>query len=383
MSKKISKPLAPIQWEEELSPATLVALVPVARKVLAQRPDKGGLWLLAGRSLSATGDTPAALAHFRKAVEAFPEDVPLRRALVTALVGAGEYEEALATLRANARCLEFDGALALDLAMRLGHWDEAADIAALAEALTPSHPTVVEYQGQAFARDPERLLATCDKVLAREPAHANAIHYRAYALARLGRGEEARESLALDRFVHVGQLAFDEAFHAKLRGELLVNDTLRADPRGKALLSGLKSGILVRCGDQATPELCAAIREAIQGYASALEGDHGFVRGRPAKARLDAWAVIYNQDGRQVPHRHAAGWLSGVFYVGGEGAAQAGPLLIGAVKGDESYPGGPVRRIAPQPGRLVLFPSYMMHATEPAEPGGRRISIAFDVLPAA
>ena len=39
------------------------------------------------------------------------------------------------------------------------------------------------------------------------------------------------------------------------------------------------------------------------------------------------------------------------------------------------------REIEPVPGRLVLFPSYVPHATQPSGLEGERISIAFDVVP--
>ncbi|MEJ0041812.1 MAG: putative 2OG-Fe(II) oxygenase [Rhizomicrobium sp.] len=39
------------------------------------------------------------------------------------------------------------------------------------------------------------------------------------------------------------------------------------------------------------------------------------------------------------------------------------------------------RAIEPVPGRLVLFPSYVSHATELTGIDGARISVAFDVVP--
>jgi ectoine hydroxylase-related dioxygenase (phytanoyl-CoA dioxygenase family) len=34
----------------------------------------------------------------------------------------------------------------------------------------------------------------------------------------------------------------------------------------------------------------------------------------------------------------------------------------------------------PEPGDLVLFPSYLLHAV-PANPGGRRITLSFNAIP--
>jgi hypothetical protein len=40
-----------------------------------------------------------------------------------------------------------------------------------------------------------------------------------------------------------------------------------------------------------------------------------------------------------------------------------------------------VQEIEPVPGRLLLFPSFLPHATEPTGIAGARISVAFDVVP--
>ena len=345
---------------------------------LEDHPGRLELWVLAGRAIGASGDGAAAVTHWRKALDRFPLETGLRVTLASAQAEAGAFEEALATLRETAatRMLPEGAALELRMLMRLRRWDEAGEIAPLVARIAPANPALMEYHARGLADDIGALLAVCDRVLAARPGHANAIHHRAHVLARLGRAEEARATLALDRFLAVGTLAFDAAFHDRLRAEILANDTLRADPRGKATRSGQQTDVFVRPGDQATVALGAAIREAVQDYARALEGDHGFVRARPAVAKFHPWAVIYNQGGTQAPHRHPSAWLSGVFYVG-EGAS--GALVIGE-EADGPYPGGPLRRIAPEAGRLVLFPSYTTHATEAAGGEGQRISVAFDVI---
>jgi ectoine hydroxylase-related dioxygenase (phytanoyl-CoA dioxygenase family) len=40
----------------------------------------------------------------------------------------------------------------------------------------------------------------------------------------------------------------------------------------------------------------------------------------------------------------------------------------------------PERIIQPQPGRLVLFPSYMWHGTTPITTDEPRVTVAFDVV---
>jgi hypothetical protein len=75
-----------------------------------------------------------------------------------------------------------------------------------------------------------------------------------------------------------------------------------------------------------------------------------------------------------------------VFYVSapklsGQSAYQ-GALKVGVLDDTfgSSAPWG-IREIEPVPGRLVLFPSYTPHATEPSGIQGARICVAFDIVP--
>jgi hypothetical protein len=84
---------------------------------------------------------------------------------------------------------------------------------------------------------------------------------------------------------------------------------------------------------------------------------------------------------------HHEGWLSSAFYVEVPPGAEAADSREGWLRlGQPPYPTKPPlpaeRFVRPEPGRLVLFPSYMWHGTVPFEAGERRTTIAFDLLPA-
>ena len=96
--------------------------------------------------------------------------------------------------------------------------------------------------------------------------------------------------------------------------------------------------------------------------------------------------MILQAQGHQRPHIHPSGWLSGVYYVrvprsvGGAthyGCIELGkpPANIGCRRPHEA------RRVAPQAGRMLLFPSYVYHHTIPFHDDENRISFAFDVVP--
>jgi tetratricopeptide (TPR) repeat protein len=94
-----------------------------------------------------------------------------------------------------------------------------------------------------------------------------------------------------------------------------------------------------------------------------------------------AWSVRLNPRGYHEDHVHPEGWLSSAFYIrvpeatGGEGWLKFGepgtptaPLLE------------PGHWIKPEPGLLVLFPSYMWHGTAPYSSDGTRLTCAFDLV---
>lgn len=107
----------------------------------------------------------------------------------------------------------------------------------------------------------------------------------------------------------------------------------------------------------------------------------------PARGGFDfagAWSVrLTGGGGHHDDHVHPLGWFSSALYVAVPEAAalggepDAGWLTLGEcrtlVPKFEGF-----RKIAPKPGRLVLFPSTLWHGTRPfAE--GERMTVAFDV----
>ena len=94
-----------------------------------------------------------------------------------------------------------------------------------------------------------------------------------------------------------------------------------------------------------------------------------------------AWSVRLNRGGHHLDHVHPEGWLSSAFYVRTpKGKGRDGWLKFGE-------PGTPTAPrleaehwIEPQPGMLVLFPSYMWHGTAPFSSDETRLACAFDLV---
>ena len=106
----------------------------------------------------------------------------------------------------------------------------------------------------------------------------------------------------------------------------------------------------------------------------------------------ELWVNLLGTGGRQPMHNHANSFISGVVYLtashpdsrtvfmkspGGTDFAfrndHAGSVT-GAYNADKWI------SPQPEPGDLVLFPSYLMHAVPP-NPGAQRITLAFNAIP--
>ena len=107
----------------------------------------------------------------------------------------------------------------------------------------------------------------------------------------------------------------------------------------------------------------------------------------------EMWVNVLDQGGRQAMHNHANSFISGVVYLtpthpdartvfmkspGGTDFSfknDHGGSKMGPYNADKWI--SPV----PDPGDMVLFPSYLMHAVPP-NPGERRITLSFNAIPA-
>lgn len=96
-----------------------------------------------------------------------------------------------------------------------------------------------------------------------------------------------------------------------------------------------------------------------------------------------SWSVRLARQGYNVPHTHAMGWLSTAFYValpepGEMGLPPSGHIAFGQPPAELGLALEPYHTLAPEPGKLAVFPSTMWHATVPFEQG-ERLVIAFDI----
>jgi hypothetical protein len=106
----------------------------------------------------------------------------------------------------------------------------------------------------------------------------------------------------------------------------------------------------------------------------------------------EMWVNVLDTGGRQAMHNHANSFISGVAYLTRTHPEARTVFMKPPGGSDFSFKNdhaavntGPYNAekwisMPPEPGDVVLFPSYLLHAV-PANPGERRISLAFNAIP--
>jgi tetratricopeptide (TPR) repeat protein len=133
-----------------------------------------------------------------------------------------------------------------------------------------------------------------------------------------------------------------------------------------------------------------AIEASLYSYMARLgQGDDPLRRRNRGGYLVEAaWSVLLGAGGFHLDHFHPRGWISSAFYVETPDGALAGADQAGWLRfGQPPLALHPTltaeHHVRPRPGRLVLFPSYMWHGTNPFATHEQRLSLAFDVTPAA
>ena len=133
-------------------------------------------------------------------------------------------------------------------------------------------------------------------------------------------------------------------------------------------------------------ETAALITPLLGEFGSILFGE------RLGWSLKEMWVNVLETGGRQAMHNHANSFISGVVYLTPT-HVEARTVFMKSPGGTdfsfrndhEGVTTGPYNAdkwISPQPdpGDVVLFPSYLLHAV-PGNPGKRRITLAFNAIP--
>lgn len=339
---------------------------------------------------------------FRAAVEARPGDRRLRLDYINFLIQAASPEEALEQV-CKLRSSEDEPELAALEAHALELLDrshEAGAVFARACAARPANAQFLNLYVHHLLRagEPEAAAARAIEALEQEPANQLALAYLGLAWRLCG---DPREDWLCGYDRLVAEVAVDPppgyadetAFLSALEATLLTLHTARREPVNQSLRGGSQtSGVLFGRREPVLAALRDAIAAAVSGYVSRLpeDGSHPFLRRKAARVRFKgSWSVRLWSAGRHVNHFHQEGWISSAYYVAlppsvlaPAGGDSAGFIQFGEPPTELGLDLGPRRVLQPQPGRLVLFPSYLWHGTVPFQDDAPRLTVAFDAVPA-
>ena len=366
------------------------------RQALARRPAYvEALRELAQLIWMRTAEAARALAPVREALDRAPGESGLRgllallmdytgsapREVWSALVEGGARDPAIDLAAANA-ALAFDRDLALDHAL-----------AAVAGA--PGHPVVALKLAEIrMARGELDQVSTLLAGTVRPADDQNWLSLQA-TYERLSGAPEGPGLNDYGVFVQGRTIDTPEgwsdltAYLSDLAVALRRLHTFRTHPVGQSLRHGTQTQVDLRSSDDpAIRAFFAAIDGPIIQYLERLGagGDPLRRRNTGAYRLAGCWSVQLAPDGYHAPHIHPEGWLSSACYIDLPAAVDAGGregwIGFGAPPYACAAPTPPEHFEKPEPGKLVLFPSYMWHGTVPFSGEETRLTIAFDVVPA-
>ena len=241
---------------------------------------------------------------------------------------------------------------------------------------------------------PEDALPFIAAQRSRDPDDQGWIAYEATA-ARLLDTSRYRELCDYGRLVRTFELEPPAGWSSMAELNAAVLDALNArhrfatHPLDQSVRNGSQTArSLLTDPDPAIQALMRAFAAPIRGYQELIGTSSAHplsARNRGAVRFSGAWSVQLRREGYHVNHFHPQGWISSAYYVSVPDEVNNLDLMSGWIKFGEprfAVPGAaPEVFVKPHPGRLVLFPSYMWHGTNPIHGSEPRTAIAFDVVP--
>lgn len=344
-----------------------------------------------------TGDVAAASQRLDQAIHQSPHDPALRIVKAKLLDFAGDLDRAYEALRPVVTGPTADPIAEMSAAQIVMMKDARRGLEHAERALSrsPDNPLILAVSAEAniAAGRPDAAAQRAMSLRRIAPQDQQAIGLLATAWRMMGDGRY-EELFDYKAFVKVWRLDTPagwsglDAWLAAMTTALNGLHDLETHPIGQSLRQGTQtSQSLDRSPDPAIRGLFDAIRGPIQRHIESLGRGRDPLRSRiSGRFRLNgSWSVRLKPGGCHVNHMHPRGWLSSACYIALPDAVQ---------KGREGWigfgePGIPTRPplpaehwVKPEPGMMVLFPSYMWHGTVPFGGDQPRLTCAFDVLPA-
>lgn len=329
------------------------------------------------------------------AIAGHPDDPGLRAKKATLLEYAGRPRAAYASLMAAPPGVRAHPLVATAAANLAAAFDPAAALdhahRAFAGAPDDNNVVVALCQAQIAAGDADAAVETALILRRRWPLNQRGIALLATAWRILGVATY-RDVYDYDRFVRCFQLETPDgwrslsAYISDLAGALERTHRFSGHPIGQSLRGGTQGELSPQDPDPAIAAFFPTVRKAIARYSAELGPGVDPLRARNSEnfSFNGAWSVRLRPGGYHANHVHPLGWISSACHLvvpQETSHGQEGWLSFG----QPGIPTEPIlsaeHYIKPEPGVLVLFPSYMWHGTVPFHGDGIRLTAAFDVAP--
>ncbi len=407
-----------------------------ARRALAKGVDAPETWLVLARSLAGAGQFEDATAAFREAIRRRPDYFEAHADLALLLwMQTEDIAAASATLDA---AIQASPAAAMLRATKAKLLDHAGDRQGAIDVLLPLaatpdiDPEVLLHASELLTHsDPARALELASRAVERMPNNATALSKLAEALLANGQPAEAArvahgllgyaplEQYAMALVATAWRLLGDRRYQELYNYDQLVRAWTIDVPHGwgdlGSFLRDLKASLeklhpmrghplnqSLRHGTQTLQGLELVDDPVIRAFFAAIDGpirQHiaALAEGRetsrdPVRARIGSgykfngvWSARLRSTGFHTDHVHPMGWLSSACYVSLPDAVERGRegwIKFGQPGVVTDPPLEAEHFVKPEPGKLVLFPSYMWHGTVPFQDDRERLTIAFDLVPA-
>lgn len=343
-----------------------------------------------------TGEIAPATEALDAAIRSNPDDPVLGYVKAKALEYAGDLAGAYEALGpALARGDTVPVVVAADLASRIGKVDVAVSHAEAAAAGDPSNPVAQAMLAQTAlaAGRPERAAAVLEALIPSRPFDQHLLALQGTAWRMLG-DPRGRERFDYDTLVRPWRLRTPqgwsslEAYLSDLAAGLKGEHAFLTHPFEQSVRHGSQSPDILRSGNPAIRAFPEALEPVIREHLNALGRGPDVVRRRnTGQVRFRGiWSVLLRPHGFHANHVHPDGWLSSACYVelplAVQGSGREGWIQFG----EPGVPTSPALQaehfVRPEPGMVVLFPSYMWHGTVPFRGPEGRLTIAFDLIPA-
>jgi tetratricopeptide (TPR) repeat protein len=330
-----------------------------------------------------------------EAIKAKPQDLGLRLACADALHRGGHPQKALAVLDEALKLAPDTPALLTAMGVVLDELDRPLDglkVLRRAAEIAPSRTAQRNLLSTLLrAGQPEEALRIIDELRKEEPNEQYLIACMTMAMRMLDQ-PEYQIWCDYKRMVRVYDIPAPhgfftpQAFNAGLATLLRTQHKTNAHPLDQFIPNGTQTGrSLLNLDEPVIKHFLSAMDIAVRDYIGRLSAEDplGARRGKHCHYH-GLWSVRLGDGGYQPNHVHDRGWISSAYFVSILPAERAKDPRAGWLKFGEPNRApakcGPEKYIEPQPGQLVLFPSYMWHGTVPFE-GTERLSMAFDVVP--